>query len=150
LVGWLLDTNLVSELGRTRRDSNVTVWVTKQSEGDLYISVLTLGEFDKGLHNLPVGSPARHHIEVGIREIEIRFGGRTLPVSDAIVRRWGRISGDILFATGRAPEVIDTLLAATAIEHGLVLATRNVRHVQDTGARVFNPWQDDPGSPLTA
>ena len=149
MVGWLLDTNVVSELGRTRRDPNVMAWAANQSERDLYISVLTLGEYDKGLHNLPIGSPARRYIEVGIRETEIRFAGRTLPVSDAIVRRWGRISGEILLATGRAPEVIDTLLAATAIEHGLVLATRNVRHVQDTGARIFNPWEDDPGSPPT-
>ena len=124
-------------------------WAENHSERDFYISVLTLGEYDKGLHNLPAASPSRRRIGAGIRAIEVQFGGRILPVSDAIVRRWGRISGEVLFATGRAPEVIDTLLAATAIEHGLVLATRNVRHVQDTGARIFNPWEDDPGSPPT-
>ena len=124
-------------------------WAENHSERDFYISVLTLGEYDKGLHNLPAASPSRRRIGAGIRAIEVQFGGRILPVSDAIVRRWGRISGEILFTTGRAPEVIDTLLAATAIEQGLVLATRNVRHVQDTGARIFNPWEDDPGSPPT-
>ena len=69
-----------------------------------------------------------------------------LSVSDAIVRRWGRLSGDILQISGRTPAVIDTLLAATAIEHDLCLVTRNVKNVGATGAVVFNPWTDDPGA----
>jgi hypothetical protein len=146
LVGWLLDTNVVSELGRTRCNPNVTAWAANQSEQDLYISVLTLGEYDKGLHNLPIDSRARCRIEAGIRSIGMQFDGRVLAVSDPIIRRWGRLSGQIQRATGRAPAVVDTLLAATAIEHGLMLATRNVQDVQDTGARLFDPWRDDPES----
>jgi predicted nucleic acid-binding protein len=84
--------------------------------------------------------------EADLSALESRFARRVLPVSDPIVRRWGRLSGQIQRATDRAPAVIDTLLAASAIEHGLVLVTRNIRDVQDTGARIFNPWQDDPES----
>ena len=65
-------------------------------------------------------------------------------MSDAVVRRWGRLSGDIKRASGKAPEVIDTLLAATAIEHDLCLVTRNVKDVRHSGAAIFNPWIDDP------
>jgi hypothetical protein len=78
--------------------------------------------------------------------VELRFTGRTLSISDAVVRRWGRLSGTIQQTTGKAPPVVDTLLAATAIEHDLCLVTRNVRDVRDTGAALFNPWTDDPRS----
>ncbi len=64
--------------------------------------------------------------------------------SPGVVRRWGRISGWVKLTTGRSSPVIDTLLAATAIENDLRLVTRNVRDVAETGASVFNPWEDDP------
>jgi predicted nucleic acid-binding protein len=73
-----------------------------------------------------------------------RFAAQLLPASDAIVRRWGSISGTGRRDTGHPPPVIDTLLAATALEHDLYLATRNVRDVRHSGAAVFNPWEDDP------
>jgi len=75
--------------------------------------------------------------------IEARFVGRVLPLNDAIVRRWGAIAGRVRRDTGHPPSVIDTLLAATAIEEQLHLVTRNTKDVQHTGAAVFNPWQDD-------
>jgi predicted nucleic acid-binding protein len=76
--------------------------------------------------------------------LERRFSGRILPVSNPIVLRWGAISGEVKRLTGHSPSVVDTLLAATAIEHGLYLATRNVLHAANSGAAVFNPWKDDP------
>jgi len=75
-----------------------------------------------------------------------RFADRLLPVSDAVVRRWGLISGTVRRQTGHPPPVIETLLAATSIEHDLYLVTRNVRDVRHSGAAVFNPWNDDPAS----
>jgi predicted nucleic acid-binding protein len=75
--------------------------------------------------------------------IEARFSGRVLPLGDAIVRRWGALAGRIKRDTGHPPSVIDTLLAATAIEVGLYLVTRNTRDVRHTGAAIFNPWEDD-------
>lgn len=72
-----------------------------------------------------------------------RFAGRVLPLDDDAVRRWGEISGTVKRATGHAPPVIDTMLAATALCAGLYLVTRNVRDVRNSGAVVFDPWTDD-------
>lgn len=72
--------------------------------------------------------------------LELRFAGRILPVSNEIVRCWGKISGAAKRVTRQSPPVIDTLLAATAIQHDLCLVTRNVRDVQHSGALVLDPW----------
>jgi len=146
LNGWLLDTNVVSELMRAAGDAKVMLWAVEQPEHRVYISVLTLAEYDKGIHNLPERSPARARYQAAVKSVDLRFMGRTLSISDAVVRRWGRLSGAIRHTTGKAPPVVDTLLAATAIEHDLCLVTRNVRDVRDTGAALFNPWTDDPRS----
>ena len=76
--------------------------------------------------------------------MEARFAGRILPLTDPIVRRWGTISGATKRLTRQSPPVIDTLLAATAIEHDLYLVTRNIRDVQHSGAALFNPRDDQP------
>ena len=78
--------------------------------------------------------------------LEARFAGRILPVDDAVVLRWGEISGTVQRLTGRAPPVIDALLAATAIEWRLWLVTRNLRDVRGTGAALFDPWNDGPAA----
>jgi predicted nucleic acid-binding protein len=148
--GWLLDTNVISELARAGGDPKVAEWADSQDEDRLYISILTLGEYDKGVNNLPPEAPARPRIEASVVALAARFTGRILSLDDMVVRRWGRISGTVQRATGQAPPVIDTLLAATAIEHHLYLATRNVRDVSLSGAAVFDPWSDDPVAfPLT-
>jgi toxin FitB len=146
LTGWLLDTNVVSELMRPAGDAKVRTWAAGEPEDRLYISVLTLAEYDRGIHNLAAGSPARARFEVALKALELRFLDCTLPVSNGVVRCWGRLAGEVQRASGRPPPVIDTLLAATAIEHDLCLVTRNVKDVRDTGAVVFNPWIDDPAA----
>ena len=146
MIGWLLDTNVVSEIARADCDANVAAWARAQDEDRLYISILTLGEYDKGVSNLSPDAPARPGIEASVVALEARFAGRILSLDDRIVRRWGRISGTVQCATGTVPPVIDTLLAATAIEHDLYLVTRNVKDVRHSGAAVFNPWHDDPAA----
>lgn len=141
--GWLLDTNVVSELARGNCDPRVAAWARSQPEESFFVSVLTLGEYDKGVHNLQPGTPGRERLALAIEALEARFAGRVLALEDRVVRRWGRISGDVKRATGLAPPVIDTMLAAAAIEYDLHLATRNVRDVRDSGASVFDPWLDD-------
>jgi hypothetical protein len=149
LKGWLLGTNVVTELGGRLRDPKVAAWAADLADHTLYISVLTLAEYDKGIHNLAIGSPARARIEAAVAAIELDFARRTLSVTDAIVRRWGRLNGMVQQTIGKAPPVVDTVLAATAIEHDLCLVTRNVRDVRDPGAALFNPWTDDPRSIVT-
>ena len=142
--GWLLDTNVISEVSGAKPDRKVEKWIQSLPEQKLFLSILTIGEYQKGIHNLPPGDKRRPRLQRSVVALEARFTGRVLSVSDQVVLRWGAISGEVKRLTGHSPEVIDTLLAATAIEHDLYLATRNVVHVANSGAAVFNPWKDDP------
>lgn len=151
MIGWLLDTHVIAALGAPQGAPSVKRWAAGQDEGLMHLSILTLAEIDKGIHHLPPEDPARSRHSGTLGALEARFAGRVLPLSDAIVRRWGAISGEVKRATGHAPPVIDTMLAATAIEHELYLVTRNRRDVELSGAALFNPWEDDVADfPLTA
>lgn len=125
---------------------SVRTWAADQDEDVMFLSILALAEIDKGIHNLAAGDEARSRYVGTLRALEARFDGRILPLSDEVVRRWGAISGTVRRDTGHPPPVIDTLLAATAIEHDLYLVTRNVKDVRRSGAAVFNPWEDDPSA----
>ena len=114
-----------------------------QQERRLYLSVLTLAEYDKGIHQLPENEPSRVRYAANLDLIEARFAARVLPVSNSVVRRWGAIAGRIKRETGHPPPVIDTLLAATALEANLYLVTRNTKDAARTGVLIFNPWEDD-------
>lgn len=146
MKGWLLDTNVIAELVRPAGARRVREWARALPRHVVHISVLTLGEYDKATARFAPGDRRRAEIEAGVRSLEAEFAGRILPVADRVVRRWGAVSGAVKAATGQSPPVIDTLLAATAIEAGLYLATRNVRDVRHSGAAVFNPWDDDPAA----
>lgn len=84
------------------------------------------------------------HATCGARRTGRKVRPKGAPLDDDIVRRWGRISGEVKRASGHAPPVIDTMLAATAIEYDFYLVTRNVKDTRLTGAIVFDPWNDDP------
>jgi toxin FitB len=142
--GWLLDTNVISEVSGAKPAPKVARWIEALPEHTLYLSILTIGEYQKGIRHLHPGDKLRPRLQRSVVALEARFSGRILSVSDEIVLRWGAISGEVKRLTGHSPSVIDTMLAATAIEHDLCLATRNVAHVADSGAAVFNPWEDDP------
>ena len=118
-------------------------WAVSQDEERLFLSVLTLAEIEKGIEQLPPGDAARSRHAGTLAAIEARFAGRILTLSDGTVRRWGAISGRVRRETGHPPPVIDTMLAATAIEHDLYLVTRNTKDVAMTGAALFNPWTDE-------
>jgi toxin FitB len=143
---WLLDTNVIAELANPLGAARVREWAAAQDERRLYLSILVLGEYEKGLSNLPEDSTLRPRVEAALAALERRFAGRLLSVSDAVVRRWGTISGATKRATGQSPPVIDTMLAATALEHELTLVTRNIRDVRHSGAVVFDPWTEGGGA----
>ncbi|MEE3623063.1 type II toxin-antitoxin system VapC family toxin [Nitrospirillum sp. BR 11752] len=139
--GWLLDTNVVAALINPNGAPSVKNWVSQVDEDRLFLSVLTLGEYEKGIYNLPEDDPRRSRIGTIRDGLTARFEGRTLPVTEGVVRRWGKAAGTVKRLTGHPPPVIDTLLAATALEYGLTLVTRNVQDVRHSGAVVFNPWE---------
>ncbi len=144
MIGWLLDTNVIAALINPKGAPSVKSWAATQPEDVLFISILTLGEYDKGIHNLAVEHAERSRYIAARDALEARFQGRILSVDDNVARQWGKISGSVKRRTGHSPSVIDTLLAATAIENELFLVTRNTKDVQHSGAAIFNPWEDDP------
>jgi predicted nucleic acid-binding protein len=146
LIGWLLDTNVTVEIISAGGSARVKAWAAGHDEAMLHLSILTIAEYDKGIANLPDGDP-RRPIYMTMRDsLAARFAPRLLPIADTVVRRWGAIRGTVRRDTGHPPPVIDTLLAATALDHDFYLATRNVRDVRHSGAAVFNPWEDDPSA----
>jgi predicted nucleic acid-binding protein len=144
LKGWLLDTNVIAEVSGNRPDARFLSWLRAQPEHTLYLSILTLAEYRKGIEHLPPGDKRRPSLNKAVAALEGRFSGRVLSVSDKIAIRWGTIRGEVKRLTGHSTSALDTFFAATAIEHNLYLATRNVVHVAHSGAVVFNPWKDDP------
>ena len=137
--GFLLDTNVISEIVRPRPHAGVAQWLDATDESLLHISVLTLGEIRKGITLLPDGR-RRAALEAWLdQDLPLRFSGRVLPVDASVADRWGQLSGSS--AAKRSPlPVIDGLLAATALHHNLTLVTRDSGHSAITGVDVFNPW----------
>lgn len=136
---FLLDTCVVSEMVKARPDPKVVRWIDSVEEGKLFLSVLTLGELEKGIVKLqdPTRKAVlRQWLEHDLKE---RFAGRVLPIDTAVAITWGEMQGGAERNGGKLP-VIDSLLAATAETNGLTLATRNVVDFERCGARVFNPW----------
>lgn len=135
-IGYLLDTNVVSEMRTGRSGPNVLVFFDSVDERSLYVSVLTLGELRKGVAMRRKKDPdAANTLANWVDITERNLGPRILGIDAATARLWGELSAQ------RTRSVIDTLIAATAITHNLTLVTRNTRDVQDTGVRVLNPWQ---------
>jgi toxin FitB len=135
-VSYLIDTNVLSELRRKVPDPAVASWFADRPASTLYLSVLTLGELRKGVERL--ADPARRLALLDWLETELPafFAGRVLAVDAAVADRWGQL----LARAGRPVPAIDSLLAATAIHHGLILVTRNVRDIADLGVQMLNPW----------
>jgi len=135
-MGYLIDTNIISELQKGRRTgANVQAWFDKTTENELFLSVLVIGEIRLGIERL-----RRRDLQQALRleqrliTLQSKMAGRILPITQAIANRWGHInSGDPL-------PIIDSLLAATAIEHNLTLVTRNVRDVERSGVKLLNPF----------
>ena len=138
MSGFLLDTNIVSELVRPKPEPKVREWVASTDENLLYLSVLTLGEIRKGIVGVRDAS-RRAALEAWLDgDLVLRFANRILPIDRPVAARWGRLGAQ----AGRKSllPVLDGLLAATALHHNLILVTRNTKDVEGIGAPVFNPW----------
>jgi predicted nucleic acid-binding protein len=138
--GYLLDTNVISEMVKLRPEAKVVSWVQTTSEELLYLSVLTIGEIRKGIDSLP-RSNKRGLLESWLaNDLVLRFAGRILQVNLDIAERWGLISARAKMA-GAPLAVIDGLMAATALHHNLTFVTRNTKDVQVAGINMLNPWR---------
>ena len=111
-------------------------FLSKADGEALFLSVLTLGELRKGVEAMRRTTPAiAEQLGAWVDGLETTFADRVLPIDVATARSWGELSA------GRSLPVIDTLIAATAISHGLTLVTRNTRDVASTGVTIVDPWQ---------
>ena len=141
MTGFLLDTNVVSELMKPRPSRQVIAWVDGTAEALLHLSVITIGEVRKGIDLLGEGEPRRAALQGWLDgDLRIRFAGRLLAFDDGVAERWGEL--EALARKRRLTlSTIDAQLAATALHHGLTFVTRNTADVAPTGVPVFNPWR---------
>jgi predicted nucleic acid-binding protein len=142
MSGFLLDTNVISELTKPQPEPRVTEWLESIDESQLFLSVLTLGEIRKGLRTMTSGQ-RRTRLEMWLTtELTARFAGRLLAIDAGIADRWGQLAGDAQRQGAPAP-VIDGLLAATAMHHQQTLVTRNVHDFMvRNNIQIFNPWDE--------
>ena len=138
---FLIDTNVVSELLRPAPSQRVVGWLNAQPPLDVALSVLTLGEIERGMTLLPAGR-RRALLERWLsQDLPQQFQGRLLGVDEATAREWGRLSARAE-TSGRGLPVVVGLLLATAAVHGLTLVTRNESDCAARGVPIFNPWRE--------
>ena len=130
----LLDTMVVSELRKARPSSRVIGWASRYAEDAFFISVVTIGEIERGIARTS-DERFRDDLERWLDGLLRRYGDRLLDITAPISRLWGRWSAEF------GHEGVDLLIAATAEVHGLTIATHNVRHFQRTGVALVDPFR---------
>ena len=138
---FLIDTSIIFEIRKGARcDAGVSAWYASVADEDLFLSTLVLGEIRKGVELArPRDADRALALERWLGDVEAAFDGRVLGIDNAVSDQWGRMSAI------RPLPVIDGLLAATALTHGLTLVTRNDRDVAGLGAMVLNPFKGADG-----
>ena len=133
---FLLDTDVLSALRRRERNPEIARWVRTQRTTDLYLSVVTVGEIERGIARQQRRDTAfAQSLALWLDRLLDWYGERVLPVDIATARRWGRLSATL------GHDSADLLIAATALEHGLTVVTRNVRHFEPTGVPVLGSFE---------
>ena len=134
-MSYLLDTNVLSELRKSKGDTRVKTWFEKVEGNDLFLSVLVVGEIRQGIERLKPRDPKQAQVyELWLTTLKRDYRERVLTVGRDVAETWGRLNAV------RTLPVIDGLLAATALVHDLTLVTRNVTDVAQTGVSLLNPF----------
>ncbi|MCB1020402.1 MAG: type II toxin-antitoxin system VapC family toxin [Bryobacterales bacterium] len=141
MTGFLIDTNVPSEVTKQRPHPRVEAWIADPG-APLYVSVVTLGELRKGIALLSPEDGRRRRLERWFQDdlLTICSGG-ILPLTRPIAERWGALEAERQLR-GRPLSSTDGQIAATALEHGLSLVTRNVADFEGLGIEILNPWDD--------
>ena len=133
---FLIDTVTLSELRRRQRDPVVVAWFERQRTADLFLSVISIGEIERGIARQRVTDPAfAGALAAWLDRVLDLYGERVLPFDLRAARRWGVLSA----ALGN--DSADLMIAATALEHGLTVVTRNVSDFEPAGVVVFDPFK---------
>jgi len=140
-MSYLLDTNVLSELVRLKPSPCVISWFDQVPDESLFISVLTLGEIRKGVELIALGK-RKEKLRVWLEHsLPDWFENRILPIDLSVSEQWGYLQA----AAKRPIPAIDSLIAATAMHHGLRLVTRNEKDFNYSGLEVINPWNEALG-----
>jgi predicted nucleic acid-binding protein len=132
---YLLDTVVLSELRRKERRRSVVFWIQSVSPADLFLSAVTVGEIELGIERQrTVNPPFAEDLAIWLETIIRAYGEHILPLDVNVARRWGRL-GALLGNKG-----LDLAIAATALEYGLIVVTRNVSDFEPTGVAVLDPF----------
>lgn len=138
-MNYLLDTCAISELTKPRPHPALIQWVNLHAEEHLFLSVVTIGEIQKGISKLAAG-PKRQRLQAWLEtDLRRRFQGRILPIDEDVAQVWGMLQGTSETKGVRLP-VMDGWIAATARAHNLIVVTRNAQDLERCGAVVENPW----------
>lgn len=133
-MSWLVDTNILSELTRRTPDAVVQAWLL-QHEDDLFISVLTLGELERGIRMATEASRQKRLRAWLENDVRPWFAGRILPIDENVALRWAEV-----VARSKNPlPAMDSLIGATALAHQLTIVTRDEEDIARTGAKVLSP-----------
>jgi predicted nucleic acid-binding protein len=132
----LLDTDVLSELRKPRSDANVVMWLETVDPTRVFLSTVTAFEIEFGIERQRRENSAfANELTAWIESVLRLYGDRVLPLTTNIMRRWGRLSLQI------GNKNLDGAIAATALEHGLTVVTRNVAHYERTGVPTVNPFE---------
>ena len=137
-MSYLLDTCVVSELSRPRPDAGVVAWMSEADATSLHLSAITIGEVRRGALRLPAGK-RRTSLSDWSERLRRGFSGRVLPIDESVALRWAEIAARAE-QSGRPGSFADGLIAATALDRGLTLVTRNVADFEPFGVSLLNPW----------
>ncbi len=139
-MNYLLDTCVISELVKTKPNSRVTQWVRSQDEENLFLSVITIGEIQKGISKLPNGRKKKQQLQNWLsNELRERFTDRILEITVGVAHVWGQVLGDCEIKGAPLP-AIDSLIASQGIFHNMTIVTRNISDMESSGVSLFNPW----------
>jgi toxin FitB len=143
VTGWLLDTNILSELRRTKPETKVLVFVAAQPLELLHVSAVTLAEIRFGIELLSDASQRAELNDWLTHKMRPMFEQRVLPITEDIMLKWRLLVEDGRKA-GHTFSQPDLIIAATALHHGFTVVTRDVADFVKARASVFNPWTDPP------
>lgn len=139
-MNYLLDTCVISELVKPAADEKVTSWISDGLEETIHLSVITIGEIQKGITKLPA-SAKKHQLQSWLdNDLIERFENRIVPIDQKVARMWGKILAQAE-KDGRQIPAIDGLIAATCLVYDMTVVTRNVSDMQVDGLSVYNPWE---------
>jgi predicted nucleic acid-binding protein len=137
---FLIDTVTLSELRRRERDATVVKWFERQRTTDLFLSVISIGEIERGIARQRGTDPGfAGALAAWLDRVLTLYGERIVPFDLRTARRWGALT-----AAALGNDSADLMIAATALEHGLTVVTRNVSDFEPTGVAVLDPFTRRP------